>query len=110
MAEQIEICIQLEGKWVEWAAFGYDDVGDEYLIGKDKLEYQDIPDTEAGDTDRLLGVIEAIQVGLADGLGKEFVFIVTNKNLGLRAGGGEWTDERAMAAMLEDNGLEMPEA
>jgi hypothetical protein len=109
MDDQIEVCIKLEGKWVEWAAFGYDDLGEEYIIARDKLSYDDIPDTEAGDNARMFGVVEAISAGL-DGLGDEYVLIVTNKNPGLRSGEGEWTDKRARLAMLADNGLDMPEA
>ena len=110
MSEQIEVCIKLEGKWAEWAAFGYDEMDDEYVIGRDRLLYDHMPEDEAGDAARLFGIIEAIGAGLEDGLGKEFVIIVTNKNLALRAGDEEMTDERAINAMLEPNGLEMPEA
>jgi hypothetical protein len=109
MSNVTEICIELKGKWVQWAAFNTDELGEEHTLGDDVLHYHEVPGNTVEDMARVVGVLEVIQLGLEYGIPEHFTIDVTNGNPAIR-GGDDLTAEREASAMLADNGLEMPEA
>jgi hypothetical protein len=104
-----EVIIELDGKFAHWEASITDELGEESVIGKDAVLFDDIPVNTKGDMARVWVVMALVQDGLAFGIPEDFILHVRNKNPEKRAG-NEMTHEREMRAMLDDNGLEIPEA
>jgi hypothetical protein len=109
MKNILEIQIRLNGRWAEWQAYTIGGLGEEVLLGDDVMHYHDMPENQIADMQRVFDVLEAIQVGLEDGIPEHFNLSVINDNPLARCD-GELTFEQRANIMGQDNGLELPEA
>jgi hypothetical protein len=110
MSSLVEITVELDGHWASWEAYQTDYLGEEHVLGKDVLHYHEVPENTIGDMARVVDVLEAIQLGLADGIPQHFTVDVINRNPDVRCGELNLTEDRRVSAMLADNGLEIPES